>query len=158
MEIFLSPINVFLSLPLEMQLFGMKDGFLSNCVCTALKCDRVCRWHSDFGLGIILLKSGAILFFTTLTVYLLIIARAFIVVYKSRKNYSKELIPWLTLAFSGAIGMIGWLVSLSHYTIVTEVGGKQFLAFIIASTTVSLLRIKSIKDSNSKAEKVVMLP
>jgi hypothetical protein len=150
LEQFLSPLKVYLSSSIEEQIIGIDPSKREGLARTP--------WSGDFGLGAILIVSGAIIFFTSLIAYLLIIARTFFVVFKYRNNFSRELIPWLTLAFSGAIGMIGWLVSLAHYTVATEVGGKQFVAFIIASTVVSLLKITSIKNRNRKANQVVMLP
>ena len=57
-------------------------------------------------------------------------------------------IQWLSLAIAGSISLIGWFVSMFHYTVATEPGGKHLFALIIATVVVSIIRYNSLKTKN----------
>jgi hypothetical protein len=135
--IFLDPVYAFFDLPLENKLFGLQD---SN---TGLK-------YTDFGLAAIVWKGGLLLSVAAICTFFVIITRTLLVFkYRIKEDCSLAL-AWSTLAMSSAVISIGWFVSLVHYTVAVENGGKQLFAFSIAVTVLSLMRIDSIRLKDKK--------
>jgi len=136
-DIFLSPVISYLDLPLEKALFGMQQKYSVH--------NSSERIFTDFGMGAIVWIGGGLLALFPILTFVVIHMRVFFVSLSRRYNGSSDAILWLTLATASATSAIGWLVSLAHYTVAVETGGKQFFAFMIATTVVCLFRLNSMR-------------
>ena len=106
--------------------------------------------YTDFGLAAIVWKGGLLLSVAAICTFFVIITRTLLVFkYRIKEDCSLAL-AWSTLAMSSAVISIGWFVSLVHYTVAVENGGKQLFAFSIAVTVLSLMRIDSIRLKDKK--------
>jgi len=137
MVIFLDPVYAFIDLPLESKLFGMQNNNAN-------------LNYTDFGFAAIIWKGGLLLGIISIATFFVIITRALIIFKNRIKDECALSFAWLTLAVSNAVISIGWFLSLSHYTVATETGGKQLFAFSIAVIVLSLMRIDSIQLKNKK--------
>ena len=135
LEVFLEPVTAFFNLPTENILFGMQGNT------ELLK-------YSDFGMGAIIWMGGALLATTVIITFIAILIKTIFVI-NNKKFTESSSSSWIFLAATCAISSVGWLVSLMHYTVAVETGGKQLFAFTVATTIISLLRLKSIQGNKS---------
>jgi len=135
---FLDPLVLFLKIPLEKQLFG------ANYITYIHQ-----QYAGDFAFAVLVVVSGLVLSIFVCIIFIAIILRTIYMVRKCRNIVSPHLLPWLTLAFSSALGMSGWWISLAHYGVALESGGRHFFALTVAVTVVCLFRIKPIISSST---------
>ena len=129
---FTDPIYVFMMQPLSVQLWG--SGGVGSLKALNLK-------HADFGLGVVVLQAGIVITSIALFWLLAIIGRMFLCVYKRKFSNDFNLL-WLWLGTSNALISLGFLVSLIHYTVVLQMGGRTLFALHIALTIFSFYQLK----------------
>lgn len=127
---FMDPVIAFIQLPMESKLFGMQDDF------SLLR-------HTDFGLAAMIWKGGLLLTMVGILSFIAILIRGYVILRSKIVIRHPIVYKWCILTAASAISSIGWFVSLGHYTVAVEPGGKHFFAFMIAATVVSLMRLNT---------------
>jgi hypothetical protein len=106
--------------------------------------------HTDFGLGMVVLRSGLIMSLVYASFLFYIFSTVISLV---RENYriNEELGSWSAIASINLICLLGWAASLVHYTPAIALGGRHIFAFHIAITMLSVNKIVSIKKNISSS-------
>lgn len=107
---------------------------------------------SDFGLMYLTYQTGTLFFL------LAFIPLSFITINALRlisfcKKYSPNYLtnPWFSLMSVNIIIMLGWFISLSHYTPAIETGGRFLFALHIAISLISYKKMRNIIHTNIKS-------
>jgi hypothetical protein len=130
---FTDPFYLFFRIPLSDQLWGL--GSMNSLKNAGLR-------HADLGMGIQILQIGSVLSVIVLIAFLLLVIKMF------RKAYNKNcdkphIFPWLWLGSANALLAVGNLLSLIHYSVSLQVGGRTLLSLHIALILLSLHKIAS---------------
>lgn len=128
---FMDPVYIFLEQPLFSQLWGV--GGLSSASEVGLK-------YADFGLGVFVLQVGLILVVIACLVLLVLFLRAQL--YGHRRLFNNpQCFPWVWLGLVNALLAVGNLLSLVHYTVALQTGGRALFSFHIAIAIFSLQQL-----------------
>lgn len=140
-KVFFQPIVTFVNLPIEKILFGMQS-------------DYSLAEYTDFGMGAIVWSSGVLVAFVVLLSFFSLLVWAVVSINRKRMNRSNYYFRCITLAGACLIGSIAWFVSLFHYTVATETGGKQMFAFVIAATLYSVMKMRVLEKSECEKSRI----
>lgn len=106
--------------------------------------ERALVEHSEFGLGMLLIQTGVLVMAVaagSLLGLIVIVLRAV-----RRPNVNRGVgEAWASLAGASLVGVLGWAVSLGHYTPAIELGGRQFFALLVAVCLVSVKNIRALR-------------
>jgi hypothetical protein len=130
MKAFINPIAGFLDLNLNDTIFGtgihVKDSY-----------------GNDFGFLELLKQAGIFLIALSLFIIVYIVSK---VRFFTKKRCSfLEYDLWRNIALINALFLLGWLLSLVHYTMAVEPGVREIFAFNIAVCLVSIKRMRVIR-------------
>ena len=126
----IKPWNEFLRLPLSDQLFGL--GSMEEVT-------KLGVW-ADFGASIILLQMGLVTPLIVLALLLHSFGKIFRYAYSQYLN-NVDIYPWLWLGAVNALLAAGNLLSLVHYTVSLQVGGRTLFSLHIAVMLFSLWKM-----------------
>ena len=106
---------------------------------------------SDFGIMMIIIQAGLFLMVPAITSIYLIIIRVKRVtnIFKKQINYE----PWVWLASVNGLLLLGWALSLIHYTPAVELGGRELFAYHISICLFALTKIDDISKLTYKGSK-----
>lgn len=149
-EAFSSSVEVFLSLPAELQWLGFGSNIAQAPVSSA-----------DFGLAMLLLQVGILYFGLVALMYSWVLLKALILLRRARRRL-KVGGPWHFLVLINLMLSLGWGISLVHYTPAVELGGRHLFAFHLAALLVAMGQVRTQtasskqqrKDSGSSANEV----
>lgn len=98
---------------------------------------------ADFGFGMLLFQVGLIFIAIVIFIFIKLIAISFSTVRVHIKNRANPN-PWIQLLSINVIIVMGWALSLSHYTPAIECGGRQIFAFHLGVCFLALKKSRLI--------------
>jgi hypothetical protein len=131
LDAFIAPLYTFFRLSISDQLWGA--GSMESIAKIGLK-------HGDFGFGVQILQIGLVLSVVALTAFLVVVIKMFRFAYGQFHN-TLVIYPWLWLGSANALLAVGNILSLVHYTVSLQVGGRTLLSFHIAIILLSLQKL-----------------
>ena len=128
---FYDPIGIFLEQPLFSQLWGVGGMESVN---------QIGIEHADFGIGISVLQVGIVLMVVAISACFTLVLRMLLFSY-SRQFNNHQCFPWIWLGSVNALLVVGNLLSLVHYTVALQMGGRALFSLHIAIVILSLQRL-----------------
>jgi hypothetical protein len=136
-DAFLDPINVIFQLPLYNKLFGMQaDKYLLN--------------YADFGWAVLALNNGLIVTFSVVLFIFFVLLMSIYKLYRTCNVIDDNFKGISYVLANSIVQIIGWSISLSHYYVAIEHGGKEIFSMIIAITIVSVALLSEQKCTAPK--------
>ena len=135
---FLAPIFTFMEVPLILKLFGV--GSMKSISDFGLSA-------ADFGLGVYLLRIGLIMITIAIIFLLVPVLKIFLASFNKRLNLFYNY-PWLWLGITNALLVLGHFISLAHYTVSLQAGGRVLFSFNITLLLYSLNRLYYLNQKN----------
>jgi hypothetical protein len=124
-EIFMDPVKKFIGLPVELIIFGMQ-GNKGNLI------------YTDFGLGAMVWTSGVLLVLTVIGMAFFLLLRSCRCIFNTDRSATNFCLG--TVLMAAIIQLCGWVLSMGHYLVALNLGGKQTLSFFIAIAVYILMR------------------
>jgi len=141
-EAFLSPINAFFELPLSAKLLGV--GSIGSIAKSGVQ-------SADLGIGIVILQIGLVLGVFAIVALLFLVLRALRLGYHKHLN-DPHVYRWVWLGSVSSLIVIGNLLSLFHYTVALQTGGRTLFSLHIAILMLSLQHLVRYRRSTIMAE------
>ena len=127
---FINPITEFLKFDFIDKIFGV--GIYVND-----------SYGKDFGLLELLKQVGISLVVLSLFIVVYIVSKVRFFTKKRRGFLEYDL--WMNIALINSIFLLGWLLSLVHYTMAVESGLREIFAFNIAVCLISIKKMRSLR-------------
>ena len=97
--------------------------------------------HGDVGILITLFQIGAVLATVSVVALLLLVSQALVAGHMPRFQ-NRPNAPWVWLACANALIALGYFLSIAHYTVSLQVGGRTFFSWHLAITMLSLQQLR----------------
>lgn len=136
-DAFSNPIDIFLGLPLFSQLWGV--GSMESI-------DQTGVVYADFGIGVFILQVGIVLVSIATIALLVPVLRMLLFSYNRQFN-NPHCFPWVWLGSANALLAVGHLLSLVHYTVALQMGGRALFSLHIAIVMFSVQQLVRYRRS-----------